>query len=143
MRSRFFRRLSIGAGFAIGLWLIAEAAVTLWAQDTLTRRRAPIPPTHTDAPYLPGSPWLLWEMTPGTRQEMGATVTVISLGIRGPEILTTKPAGTRRVLVMGDSSVYGHGIDDDKVFSQLLDVQFGPTIEVLNVVVPGIPGPRA
>jgi len=123
--------------FAAGIWLLLEAATTLAAQDILTRWAAPIPPTHTTVPYLPGNPWLLWEMPPGERVELGVHVSINALGIRGPAIEREKPAGVRRVLVVGDSTVYGHGVDGPQVFSQRLNTRFGPTVQVLNGGVPG------
>jgi lysophospholipase L1-like esterase len=137
VRRNWTRRLFIGAAVAGGFCLLAEAAVTVFAQDTLTRWQAPIPPTRTDVPYLRGNPWLLWEMTPGERTELGVQVTVNSLGIRGPEVVREKPPGVRRVLIVGDSTVYGHGVADGQVFSQLLDVAYRPSVQVLNGGVPG------
>ena len=80
MRLRTQRRLSLGLLTAAGLLLMAEAAVSVLARRTLLAWEAPVPVTKTGAPYLPGNPYLLWEMVPGTRTEMGATVTVNSLG---------------------------------------------------------------
>lgn len=109
----------------------------MFAQESLTRWRAPIPPTHTKVPYLRGNPWLLWEMTPGIRTEMGVAVSVNALGIRGSAITVEKPPGVRRVLIVGDSTVYGHGVEDQATFSARLDAMTGQTVEVLNGGVPG------
>ena len=137
MRLRTQRRLSLGLLTAAGLLLMAEAAVSVLARRTLLAWEAPVPVTKTGAPYLPGNPYLLWEMVPGTRTEMGATVTVNSLGFRGAEVLETKPSGVKRVVVLGDSTVYGHGVEDDETFSAQLDDRLGETVQVLNLGTPG------
>jgi lysophospholipase L1-like esterase len=134
---RWRQRALIGALLAAGVWLLAEAAVTFFAQETLTRWKAPVPSTLTHAPYLPGNPYLLWEMVPGERSELDVSVSVNSLGLRGPEIEQPKPSGIRRVVVLGDSSVYGHGVPDEATFAQLLDHKLGPNVQVINGGVPG------
>lgn len=65
---------------------------------------------------------------------------VNSLGLRGPEIPLEKPAGTVRVLMLGDSFTMGKGVEDDQTFSVLLDRRLadsvracgGPRVEVVN-----------
>jgi len=76
-------------------------------------------------------------MVPGERKEMGVTVNVNALGFRGPETTIEKPKDRRRIVVLGDSTVYGHGVADDQVFAQQLSRQFGTDIEVLNLGTPG------
>ncbi len=117
--------------------MMAEAVVSMTAHHTLLAWEAPVPVTKTGAPYLPGNPYLLWEMVPGIREEMGAVVTVNALGFRGPEVQQTKPASTRRIIILGDSTVYGHGVADDEVFSALVDSQLGSDVQVLNLGTPG------
>ncbi len=122
---------------SLGLLLMAEAAVSVFGKRTLLHWQAPVSRTHTGAPYLPGNPYLLWEMSPGTRTELGAKVEVNTMGLRGPEISKGKPPGIRRVLVVGDSSVYGHGVHQNEVFSHLLNESLGPSVEVINGGIPG------
>lgn len=122
---------------AAGCWLLGEAAVTFFGQETLARWEAPVPRSLSGAPYLPGNPYLLWEMVPGERVELGVTVTVNSSGLRGPEIDPVKPEGTRRVVVVGDSTVYGHGVSGAGTFAQKLQGSLGSGFEVINAGVPG------
>ncbi len=137
MRPRTQRRLSLSLLTAGGLLLMAEAAVSVFARRTLLAWEAPVPVTRTGAPYLPGNPYLLWEMVPGTRTEMGATVSINSLGFRGPELTVPKPPGTRRVVVLGDSTVYGHGVEDAETFTSQLDADLGSSVQVINLGTPG------
>lgn len=60
-----------------------------------------------------------------------------SLGLRGPERPFAKPAGTRRVVVIGDSTVAGYGVANDDVFTVklegLLRANSRSPFEVINV----------
>ena len=137
MRPRTQRRLTFAALSTIGALFMAEAAVSILGRRALLAWEAPVPVTHTGAPYLPGNPYLLWEMVPGERTEMGVDVHVNELGFRGPETTQSKPANKRRIVVIGDSTVYGHGVPDEDVFAQRLDTSLGSDIEVLNLGAPG------
>jgi lysophospholipase L1-like esterase len=63
--------------------------------------------------------------------------TTNSLGLRGPERPLAKPAGTRRIAVIGDSFVAGYGVADDEVLTarleKLLNENAAAPTEVINV----------
>lgn len=69
--------------------------------------------------------------------EFDYTFTANSLGLRGPERSFAKPAGTRRIAVIGDSFVVGYGVADNDVLTaqleNLLTVAGQPPTQVLNV----------
>lgn len=98
----------------------------------LIARALPIPdgapPPAGDEILLNGNPWLLWELIPGVHHEKGVTVHVNRLGFRGPE---PGPKTGERWAAVGDSSVYGFGVEDDEVFTAKLPV------ETLDFAVPG------
>ena len=48
-------------------------------------------------------------------------VTINSLGFRGAEVATPKPAGRFRVVIIGDSVTLGWGVADDETFSARLE----------------------
>lgn len=48
-----------------------------------------------------------------------------------------KPAGTKRVLLIGDSFFWGYNVNDDEVLSEILRQRLGAGVEVLNGAVPG------
>ena len=50
---------------------------------------------------------------------MGVEVALNSLGDRGPELVEPKPAGTRRVLVLGSSITMGWGVPFEAVFTSV------------------------
>jgi hypothetical protein len=62
------------------------------------------------------------------------------LGLRGKDTTVEKPAGTRRVLMLGDSFTMGKGVEDDQTFvvlverglQEALSACGGGSIEVLN-----------
>ena len=65
------------------------------------------------------------------------TVTIDSRGRRGPEREYAKPAGVVRVLLLGDSTGWGWGVNDDEAFARLVEARLGPGVELINLSVPG------
>jgi len=87
-------------------------------------------------------PLLGYDGLPSARGRFhGRTVTHNSLGNRGPEAAFAKPAGVRRVVVMGDSQAWGYGVGDDETIpaqlARLLEQGGGARWEVLNLGVGG------
>ena len=60
-----------------------------------------------------------------------------SLGLRGPDVSVRKPEGVRRVLLVGDSYVFGHGVDDEHTLSvrlsERLNARGAARYEVINL----------
>ncbi len=81
---------------------------------------------------LDGSPWFLWELSPGIHREFGVSVSINSMGLRAPELGQKSRA---RVMAVGDSSIYGFGVADSDVFT----ARIGATLpaDVINAGVPG------
>ena len=65
------------------------------------------------------------------------TATINSLGARGPERPHAKSVGVWRVLLLGDSTTWGEGVDDHEVFGALVERALAPGVEVVNLAVPG------
>lgn len=63
-------------------------------------------------------------------------VTINSKGFRGPEIEHARDQERRRVLVLGDSYVWGYGVNEDEVFTELLRKAM-PEVEIVNMGVSG------
>lgn len=134
------RRLSAGrrAGIAVGV-----AAAALLGAEVVARSadvpdpsapdvEGPATTTEAGAIMLQGSPWLLWELRPGVHEELGVTVHVNAQGFRGP---ARGPKTRPRALALGDSSVYGFGVEDDEVFTARLEAAL--PAEFVNGAVPG------
>lgn len=84
---------------------------------------------------LPAHPYLLWVNAPGVREEQGVQVRINSLGLRGPEPTSPKPQGERRLLVTGDSVVYGFGVEESALFTHVAAEALG--VEGWTAAVPG------
>lgn len=62
-----------------------------------------------------------------------------ALGLRGPE-LGAKTPGARRLLAIGDSFTYGHGVQDDEAYPAVVERLLrarGRDVQVVNAGVPG------
>jgi hypothetical protein len=67
-----------------------------------------------------------WEMVPNSvHYTYEHKVTVNSLGLRGPELPPRKAPGERRILVVGDSMVYGQGVADGQTVPAQLERALG------------------
>jgi hypothetical protein len=73
----------------------------------------------------------------------GVPVTTSSCGMRNREISVVKPPGVYRIAMLGDSFTFGWGVDQEKIFPQVLEDDLNrasgghPRFEVLNFGVPG------
>lgn len=68
---------------------------------------------------------------------MGADVAINSQGLRDKEYTLTKPAGTYRILMLGDSTTFGWGVPADATVAKILEqrlnaANLGRSFEVLN-----------
>ncbi len=109
------------------------AVLALGAAEGLCRLAPePAAPLAGDGIHLLGNPYLLWELRPGDHDELGVRVHVNRDGLRGPEL---GPKRGPRLLSVGDSSVYGFGVEDGAVWSDVAGRALG--VEVLNGAVPG------
>jgi len=80
--------------------------------------------------YTEYDPILSWRKTPGAhvvydRREYHVEYTVNRHGLRGPDRPYAKPAGTRRVLALGDSFVEAFMVDDTQTVTARLEDDLG------------------
>ncbi len=59
-----------------------------------------------------------------------------SLGLNDAERSVEKPPGTRRILMLGDSFIFGQGVPREKTVASLLEERLGG-VEVINAGIPG------
>jgi lysophospholipase L1-like esterase len=124
------------ASLALGL-LVLEAGFRLAhvPVGTLQINRATV--RRSDDPRL------RFELRPGGVAHAEVEYRVNALGLRGPETSVEKPAGVRRVAVLGDSIAFGYWVADQQGFARQLEAllnQAAPgtgRVEVLNFGVPG------
>ncbi len=80
------------------------------------------PAPSSDIYRKPASPGLPHEHVPGAGGTIaGASVHINELGFRGPPVAFDKPEGTSRIVVLGDSIVFGQGVDEEDTLSRLLE----------------------
>ncbi len=105
MRELAFRVLAIAFSLALfegGLRLLDQPRYdTCWV---------------TENEFWREDPMLGFAYEPGMAMAGGV---VNALGLRGPVPAHEKPAGARRILYIGDSTVYGFGVADDEAFWSL------------------------
>ncbi len=84
-------------------------------------------------------PLLGWRLQAGlkTDQKDGINLTTNSRGVRAlREYSYEKPAGVKRILVVGDSFTFGEEVDDTQTYPYLLE-QLLPNTEVINLGIHG------
>jgi hypothetical protein len=101
----------------------------------------PVMGTFVKDPYLPYKPKPL-STDSGHAEEFDYVYTHNSVGFRDVEHTIEKPAGTYRILGIGDSFAYGFGVSFEQGFLSILqrklDVQTGgqPKVEVIKAGIP-------
>jgi hypothetical protein len=130
----------VAASCAITLG-IAEGVLHLvpaWSRATTRDERFAFNPYRPDGR-------LGFGLRPGVRvrhadREFSVTVSVNTLGGRGPERPGPKPPGTARILLLGDSFAFGWGVEQEETFGawlgRILSERGGP-VDVLSAAVPG------
>lgn len=88
------------------------------------------------------NPRLRYELRPGAVAAAEVEYRVNGEGLRGPEVAVDKPAGRRRVAVLGDSIAFGYWVAEEDAFPRQLERLLGDgsprsRVEVLNFGVPG------
>lgn len=53
-------------------------------------------------------------------------------GMRGGPVLTIKPDGIKRVMILGDSNAFGYGLQEEEIFATLLSKRLPTNYQVLN-----------
>lgn len=100
-------------------------------------------PNAGDWDTMLGDANLLWKLEPNREFKTGRDVTKINaLGLRESLLPTqVKRPNEKRVLVTGDSSIYGWGVEDTQTYAVYLEQElrnhFHIPIEVINLGVPG------
>jgi len=92
-------------------------------------------------PFWRYDPDLGWGHRPGAagvfaREEFSHPVHINRAGWRDRERAVGKPAGVFRVVVLGDSFTWGHGVGDEEIYTRLLEDAL-PGTEFLNLGLSG------
>jgi lysophospholipase L1-like esterase len=130
-RSLGFRVVQTLIALAVGIAVLEVAAHVWETQRTVL---------SADGAALPSHPGRLWHMSAGELRTRGVAATINHLGLRGPVPAMPRPPEQERILVVGDSHLFGFGLADDETFQVLLErrlSQAGIWVDVVNAAVPG------
>ena len=121
----------------LGILGLGMGGAELWARQAITDRELLL--VH-DMPFLQDDPWLLWRLRPGFSSSIwqGEALTINQIGLRDTEILE-KAAGTMRILSLGESSTWGHGVDAGDTYTEQAGAMLtasGRPAEAINAGVP-------
>ena len=102
----------------------------------------PADPGRENGNGLPADSLVGWRVTPGIQNDFGVpkSTYINQFGLRSPEFPLEKTDGEERILLLGDSTVYGVLVSDEDSFGgvlqQLLSAN-NPAIRVMNAGCPG------
>jgi lysophospholipase L1-like esterase len=125
------------------LALAVVSLVVFWAVVEGGLRLTGIGPERTVNPHFDwGKRGEFWRFSPGARWRTSVgdhRVSINAHGLRDREVGPPEP-GTFRILVLGDSVTFGHGVAIDDTYVRQLEQRLAgrePRIEVLNAGLPG------
>ncbi|UCE85107.1 MAG: SGNH/GDSL hydrolase family protein [Deltaproteobacteria bacterium] len=81
----------------------------------------------------------IWRLQPGSTWKTvrgGHLVSVNAEGFRDRPFLPVQP-GTFRILFLGDSVTFGHGVAEETTFARRLEARLAPRVRVMNAGIPG------
>lgn len=139
MSSSITKKILFAITPLICLFVLAEISVRAAGSiDCL-----PVEPQAGDWETMTGDQDLLWKLEPNTIFKTNNDTTRInSVGLRDTLLPTQKKReGELRVLLTGDSSIYGWGVRDHETYAVFLEKElkrrFQKNIDVINMGVPG------
>lgn len=100
-------------------------------------------PLDVPPALIRGHPERGYQLRPGFdgTTRTGVHLAINALGMRGPDTTREKPAGVRRILVLGDSVAFGWGVAEPEIFARRIEKQLRSElacpVEVLNASVSG------
>ena len=93
--------------------------------------------------YAVDDPVLDWRYVPNSQVTLGRVVYRFNaVGFRDRDHVVEKPAGTTRIVVLGDSVTEGAGVEWESVFAATLQSRLGTRFEVINVAASGLNTPQ-
>jgi lysophospholipase L1-like esterase len=128
-------RLLGSAGVLLGALLVGEGAARAVGPTALQFRGG-----DPGSTLMVAHPTRLWALGPGERQNAGATATIAPNGLRGEVPAGPRRANEERVIVLGDSSFFGHGLADAATIPVQLESRLraaGVEATVINGATPG------
>ena len=113
---------------------LLSLAVALTAMEVGGRAFIQPPPEMRQDGFA-SDPVLGWALPAGTTMSWrGKPAAINGLGLRGPE---PRSDARTRILVVGDSSIFGDGVGDNNTLTAQMGRALGPSVDVQNGGVPG------
>lgn len=122
------------------LTLLVEPALLEWSARRIDAPSLPEWRHDGDGMGMTGHATRLWGLAEGVIGNGTVTATINALGVRGPVPPVPRPAGQERVLILGDSTFFGHGIADGETIGQSLVRALAASGIRADAVDGGIPG---
>jgi lysophospholipase L1-like esterase len=126
--------LALAAVSALATLLVLEAAFRLARVSVGTVQ------INRETVQRSANPRLRFELRPGGVARAEVDYRVNAEGLRGPDTTVEKPAGVKRVAVLGDSIAFGYWVREEDAFPRQLESMLragGVRVEVLDFGVPG------
>jgi hypothetical protein len=122
--------------YGINLLLVVFSVAFAVILAEMVVRMAGYKPQFAATQFFRYDPLLGWRLQPALegpfeRPQFHSYVKINSRGLRGTEHPYEKPPGKKRILVLGDSFVWGFGVNDDEIFTALMEKDL-PEVEVIN-----------
>lgn len=78
-----------------------------------------------------------WKSAPNlnTTDPYGSSIRTNSQNMRNDEDFTVKPNGKPRLMIVGDSYSFGHGVSNEDTYAYMLKKEYLPSWEVMNLAV--------
>jgi len=113
---------------ACGLALLLVLNLLLLALGDVAVRRFVMPNSSHNDIFVVHDPWLGWKLRPSWAIDRNIKVhnyvsheTSNRLGFRGPDHPVERPAGTRRIVVLGDSHTEGYTVNDGETWPEQME----------------------
>lgn len=133
MIARILGNLLLAATAVIVSLLVAEGVARYALPDWA--------PTESDRRFWHHDPLLGWAHRPGeagyqVHPDFRVRVEINELGMRDGPYPASPAPGKRRILALGDSFTFGHGVERAEIFHELIEARH-PNREILNAGVSG------
>jgi hypothetical protein len=128
----------VAVSIALGVALVEGGLRLFLPQPLLERYRT----AEAGGPLTRRDPELGWTLKPDVSGLQGgtsweATLATNAEGFRDLPHAAVKAPGVYRVVVLGDSFVFGSGVPQEAVVTRRLAARLGPGFEIVNLGVPG------
>lgn len=119
------------------LCLIPLGIAEVWARGRVSDSEITLVP---GMPFLVDDPTLLWRLRPSARYRLWEqrSMQTNALGLRDDEV-TEKAPGTVRILSLGESTTWGHGVEAAQTYTELIGKQLTRPERPVDAINGGVP----